>query len=303
MISTYLKDLSLRLNSTPEDNLVEGWGSNCISSQFLMDNLQKTVKKQGRLFRKKKLSFDPSLTLYIYAYPSYKLFELAKDEPMLRECRGLILSPLGVRSRPFPLIPTIKWKDAIKKIDHMDTTIKINGTMVTGLVLKERVVCITKVGKEIELPATFDTNVKELIYDTDILGLTPVFELTNEDKPLVLRERTNCYLIGLRSCRTGRMSSSTDLIKVAEAYGLGPITSISSGDQISSNMEGIVLCDGEIIMRAKTASFNALQRVTSILRYDRKGDLGEFISKVDKDLLYENLTTSELEELKRRRLL
>jgi hypothetical protein len=58
------------------------------------------------------------------------------------------MSPLGVRSRPFPVIPTIDWSEALIKAETQLGTIKINGTMLTGLSTKDGVVIIGKGGRE-----------------------------------------------------------------------------------------------------------------------------------------------------------
>jgi len=300
-----LRAIAESLNNNPKDDPTNDWGPINLSSNYLTNRIEESVRPHGKLFRRKKLSFESGLILYIYSYPSYRLFELIRSDPILKECRGLIMSPLGVRSRPFPVIPTIDWEDALIRAKTEDATIKINGMMVTGLVTKEGIVCIGKGGKIIDLPPDYQTKMEMLIRDADILGLTPVFELTDFANPLVLRVPSGCYLVGLRSIRTGRMARTADLIKLAKYYSLDPLTIICPEEMTiqANQIEGVVFNDGETIVRAKTPFFRKLQKITSILRYGRKGDLGELIAEVDRAVLKYNLTTREIDDLKRRQLL
>jgi len=306
MSNVNLKSLAAKLNSSPTDDMGDNWGCVGVSSQYIATNLDHRVSKFKKLFRRKKLSYDSGLLLYIYSYPSYYMYELIKKEPLLRECRGIIMSPLGVRIRPFPVIPTVPWEE----IEHYDTdkfdmTIKINGIMFTGLLVKDKIYCINKGGKAIRIHDQYYGRVKRLIHDAEVVGLTPIFEMTDKDKPLVIREQTACYLIGLRSIRTGRMARSEDLIPLAEQYGLDKIRPITKTELLNNTetIEGVVFNDGKNIARAKTPEFRSIQKITSLLRYGRKGDLESLVPGVDRDLLIDNLTNRELETLRRRQLI
>ena len=298
-----LREIAEKLNHTPTDIADGDWGSMSISSSLLMNNIEPMVYKYRKLFRRKKLHYEDGLYLYIYSFPSFRLYELIRKECILRECRGIIMSPLGVRNRPFPVIPTIEWKDALELIEY--ATIKINGLMFTGLPVRNKIYLLNKGGKAIRIEDKYYNRVKRLIRDADILGLTPIFEYTDENKPFVIREKSGCYLVGLRSIRTGKMALSSDLIEIANIYELDKVTEVTKTDllNIGRTIEGIVVNDGENISRAKTADFKKLQKITSILRYNRRGDLNDIVPDVDTGLLVENLTNRELEILKRRKLL
>jgi len=298
-----LRDIAETLNHTPTDDYHGDWGSMSISSNLLMNNIDPLVHKYKKLFRRKKLHYDKGLYLYIYAFPSYRLYELIRKECILRECRGIIMSPLGVRTRPFPVIPTIEWKEALKNIDN--ATIKINGIMFTGLPVRNKIYLLNKGGKAIKISDKYYGRVKRLVRDSDILGLTPIFEHTDEDKPLVIREQSGCYLVGLRSIRTGKMALSIDLINIAREYKLDELTMVTKTDLLNIDrlIEGVVINDGENIFRAKTNDFKKLQKITSILRYGRKGNLEDLIPDVDVELIVYNLTNRELGILKRRKML
>jgi hypothetical protein len=216
------------------------------------------------------------------------------------------MSPLGVRSRPFPVIPTVPWED-IQHYDEsaFDITVKINGIMFTGLPIRDKIYIINKGGKAIRIHDQYYGRVKKLVLDADVLGLTPIFELTDKTQPLVIKEETGCYLVGLRSIRTGRMSRASDLIELAEEYGLDSVRTLTKTEllNIEDTIEGVVFNDGENIARAKTPAFRSLQKITSILRYNRKGDISELLPMVDEKLLMANLTERELATLERRQLL
>jgi hypothetical protein len=298
-----LRALAEQLNATPKDSIDDDWGTMGVSSNYIMTHLKHRVGQHKKLFRQKKLSYESGLVLYIYSYPSYHMYELIRKESLLRECRGIILSPLGVRTRPFPVIPTVNWSD-IKHYDdsQFDITIKVNGIMFTGLQVRDKIYCINKGGKAIRIHDNYYGRVKRLVRDADVLGLTPIFELTDQDKPLVIRENTGCTLVGIRSIRTGRMARAFDTIDVADMYSLDKLVKIYMTDllNLDKTIEGIVFNDGENIARAKTPEFKKLQKITSILRYGRKGDLKELVEQVGIELLKENLTTSELEIVTRR---
>ena len=101
------------------------------------------------------------------------------------------------------------------------------------------------------------------------------------------------------------MALSADLIELSSDYGFKstPLVTREEMVELENKIEGVVFNDGDTIVRAKTDAFRKLQRITSILRYDRRGDISELIHEVDRESLLYNLTTRELDDLKRRQLL
>lgn len=300
-----LRAIAEHLNNNPVDLPTEDWGPLNLSSSYIAKELEDRVRPHGKLFRRKKLAYESGLVLYIYSYPSYRLFELIRSDSLLKECRGLIMSPVGVRNRPFPVIPTIDWSEALNRVEKETASVKINGTMITGLVTKNGIVLIGKGGKERVETKAYAERMKTLVQDADILGLTPIFEVTDKDHPLVLREESGCYLVGLRSIRTGRMACIADLVNLSVHYNLlhPPIIDRNDMERLDRHIEGVVFNDGETIVRSKTDAFRKLQKITSILRYNRRGDLSDLIHEVDHESLQYNLTTKELDDLTGRQLL
>lgn len=296
---TDIRSLAEKLNSTPQDILTEDWDTNIISSSFILDNLDAVVSKYGKLFRRKKLPYENGLVLYIYAHPSYRLFELIKEEPLLRECRGIIMSPIGIRNRPFPVIPTISWDLAVEKLKTTRAYIKINGKMITGMVIDGNPICIDKSGNLLT-DSSYEDRMAALIFDLDIHGLTPIFELTNSEKPMVLREATNCYLVGIRSRRTGRLASGTDLIYLSIMYNLGSVDQVSFDDLDKvEKKEGLIFNDEFQLIRSKTPLFHKLQKITSIIRFNNGGNLADEINTIDRQILLDNLTNDEQNTIRR----
>lgn len=292
-----LETISRRLNSSPVDAAPTPWGSQQLTSQYIADNLDRAVSKHGRLFRRKRIG--DHITLYIYAYPSYQLFEAMKSDPLLRECRGIILSPLGVRVRPFPVIPTVPWDDIHKLIDEDNTTLKINGKMVTGLVDGDRVTCIGKGGDRFNVHPKYVHHVETLLKDANGFGLTALFEITDKHNPLVLREDDGCYLVGLRSNLSGRMATATDLVKVAGEYELDKVTIVTTSDLPGiAFKEGVVVNDGLSMKRAKTPFFKSIQQITSILRFNRKGNLADLLRQVKWEHLEPHLSDKEKDKIR-----
>jgi len=224
-----------------------------------------------------------------------------KNEPLLRECRGIVLSPSGVRSRPFPFIPTIDFSELWEYLSLDNSTIKINGRMVTGLLTRSGIQYIGKGGALVDIQAGYEKSMSDLIKDSATVDLTPVFEITDYDHPIVMREPTGTYLVGLRSIRSGRMARPAELILLANEYGLKPVTIFTPnmlGNIDLTAIEGVVVNNGNSLVRTKTPFFRELQKITSIIRFGREGEIDS--RYLDKAEVKKHLTSSELEKLNSR---
>ena len=296
-----LSNIAQKLNQTPKDVITNNWG-NCLSSSFIHQTIDNNILNHKKFFRKKHLPFCRG-NLYIYSFPSYRVFEIIKNNPILQECRGLITTQLGVRCRPLPVMETRSWTHFLDHINNpsIDITIKIDGQMVLFIHTLNGYKPINKAGKIIKLPKKLFIQVKNLISDAEILGLTPVFEYTDIDKPNVLRSKTGITLVGLRSILTGKIAHSSELIYIAKQYGIGHVLQVTSiNDLPDSIIEGVVVNDKNNIWRAKTPEFIELRKLVTSFRYHNSDEVTQPELISEKDIKF-HLPKKEFSKWKRRK--
>lgn len=293
-----------KLSQRPKDQTSSEWGRYELSSSYIHREVDAAVSRHRKLFRRKKLPFCRG-HLYIYRHPSTRVFDLIKNEPILQECRGLITSLLGVMCRPLPVMETKRWEDATAALDDGATaTVKIDGRMVMFIQTPDGLRSVDKAGRVVRLPRRCVRQVQQLVHDAEVLGLTPVFEFTDKQRPVVIRTPTALSLVGIRSILTGRIMEVSDLLTVANQYGVDTVTPVTSTADLTKLglIEGLVFASSDTVWRAKTPEFRELRGAVNSIRYRHDG-LQRPISLCllsDKDI-EAHLSKREITILKRRK--
>lgn len=285
-------------------NSSEAWAPPVLPALTLGQELPRAVaqKRYKGMFRTRRLPFDTSFVLYIYRFPTYNIFNVIRSNAVLRECRGTVLSHGNVISRPFPVMPTLDWGIMLANTaDDVDITIKINGTMVVPVVdTRGRIHCVDKIGNNVSLPRDTYHAIRRLAKRADLHNMTPIFEYVDPSKPLVLKEKPGCYLVGMRSLLTGRLASSDDLIKCANHFGLDCLTPVAVTEIVDKiDIEGVVIHDGINILRSKRPEFKLLQQITSKLRFNRRTNktTRDLMDELDTEYIKRHLTERELKTI------
>ncbi len=150
------------------------------------------------------------------------------NAPLALECRGLKFALDGrILARPFHKFFNLGERQAPEEIDWSKPHVvldKLDGSMVHGCLLGDRLTLMTRMGESIQAEAALanaDPGVRALCRDLLEAGVTPIFEFTSpEFRIVVAYPQTQLTLIGARETVTGRYLSHRKLAELAKRYGV-----------------------------------------------------------------------------------